>query len=132
LPVIDEINLYALSAIINSTIFSVLARSIAMPQAEGNFKFNKQFLEPVPFPCQNFTDNIELKTQLAETAKRIEDLQNKFIGGSPNQQRTFANLLLTQWDILDNLCYQLYDLSADEIAFFSGRGRNVNRIESIT
>ena len=130
-PEKDETTLYALSAIINSTIYSVLARSIANPQSNGYFKFNKQFLEPVPFPCQNFTDNIELKTLLAEAAKKIEDLQNKFIGGSPNQQRTFANLLLTQWDILDNLCYQLYGLSADEIAFFNGRGRNVNRIESI-
>ena len=120
-----------MSAVINSTIYSVLARSIANPQSNGYFKFNKQFLEPVPFPCQKFIDNIELKTQLAEAAKRIEDLQNKFIGGSPNQQRTFANLLLTQWNILDNLCYQLYDLTADEIAFFNGRGRNVNRIESI-
>ncbi|WP_293895602.1 N-6 DNA methylase [Flavobacterium sp.] len=130
-PEKDEVTLYALSAVINSTVYSVLARTIANPQSNGYFKFNKQFLEPVPFPCQNFTNNIELKTLLAETANKIEDLQKKFIGGSPNQQRTFANLLLAQWDILDNLCYELYDLSADEIAFFNGRGRNVNRIESI-
>ncbi len=56
----DETTLYALSAIINSTIYSVLARSIANPQTNGYFKFNKQFLEPVPFPYQNFTDNTKL------------------------------------------------------------------------
>jgi hypothetical protein len=130
-PEKDEITLYALSALINSTVYSVLARSIANPQSNGYFKFNKQFLEPVPFPCQNFADNNELKAQLAEAAKKIEDLQNKFIAASPNQKRTYATLLLAQWAIVDNVSYQLYGLSEADINFFNGRGRNVHRIESI-
>jgi type I restriction-modification system DNA methylase subunit len=84
-PEKDEINLYALSAIINSTIYSVLARSIANPQTNGYFKFNKQFLEPVPFPVQNFTDNTKLKAQLATAAKRIDELQERFKSSSPTQ-----------------------------------------------
>lgn len=125
----DENTLYALSAVINSTVFSVLARSMANPQSKGYFKLNKQFLEPVPFPCQNFIDNTALKIQLAKAAKKIRDLQNKFISASPTQKRTYARLLLSKWQLIDELCYQLYDLSAEEIAFFNGRGRNVNRID---
>ncbi|MEI8048557.1 MAG: N-6 DNA methylase [Bacteroidota bacterium] len=125
----DANTLYALSAIINSTVFSVLARSMANPQSNGYFKLNKQFLEPVPFPHQNFIDNDAIKTQLAKAAKKIKDLQNKFISASPTQKRTYARLLISKWQIIDELCYQLYNLSAEEIAFFNGRGRNVNRID---
>ena len=46
----DEKHLYAIAAIINSTIFNTFARSIANPQQGGYYKFNKQFLDPVPFP----------------------------------------------------------------------------------
>lgn len=129
LPIINIENLYAISAIINSTIFSVLARSIANPQSNGYFKFNKQFLEPIPFPCENFSNNEDIKTELTSVAKRIESLQNSFISASPNQKRTLTTLLSTQWQLLDNLCYQLYDLTPEEVEFFNNEGRNVNRID---
>ncbi|HEV8083987.1 MAG TPA: N-6 DNA methylase [Chitinophagaceae bacterium] len=128
-PEKDEVTLYALSAIINSTIYSVLARSIANPQTNGYFKFNKQFLEPVPFPFQNFTDNAKLKAKLAGVAKRIGELQNRYRTSSPSQKRTIEGLLLTQWNLLDELCYQFYNLTDAEKVFFRNRGRNVNRIE---
>jgi hypothetical protein len=128
-PEKDENTLYALSAIINSTIYSVLARSIANPQTNGYFKFNKQFLEPVPFPVQNFTDNTKLKSQLATVAKRIDVLQNKYKTSSPTQKRALTRLLIAQWNLLDEFCYQFYGLNDDEKIFFNGRGRNVDRIE---
>lgn len=121
--------LYALSAIINSTVYSVLARSIANPQSNGYFKFNKQFLAPVPFPLQNFTENAELKSKLARVAKRVEELQNRYKTSSPTQKRTIGRLLITQWNSLDELCYQFYDLTDAEKAFFNDRGRNVDRIQ---
>lgn len=121
-------SLYALSAIINSTVFSVLARSIANPQANGYFKFNKQFLEPVPFPCVNFAHN---SVNLFNVAVYIEELQNRYKKTSPVERRTLAMLISRQWEILDNLCYQLYELTEDEIAFFKSRGRNIDRISTL-
>jgi methylase of polypeptide subunit release factors len=129
LPEKDEVTLYALSAIINSTIYSVLARSIANPQSNGYFKFNKQFLEPVPFPCEAFANNLNAKIELSAVAKKIESLQSRYINSSPNQKRTFSTQLAAEWRVLDNLCYQLYDLTPEEMAFFNNKGRNVNRIE---
>lgn len=125
----NEEILYALSAVINSTVYSVLARSIANPQTNGYFKFNKQFLAPVPFPLQNFQQNTQLRNQLAKVAKRIDELQNRYKTSSPSQQRGIVRLLLTQWSSLDELCYQLYNLTEEEKAFFNGRGRNVDRIQ---
>ena len=40
----------AITCIINSTAFSVLAKAGANPQLNNYYKFNKQFLSPVPFP----------------------------------------------------------------------------------
>lgn len=129
LPEINEVNLYALASIINSTVYSVLARSIANPQSNGYFKFNKQFLEPVPFPGENFAENEDLKTQLFEISRRIEGLQVRYKSSSPNQKRGINALLQRQWDLLDDICYQLYKLNDEEKAFFNERGRNIDRIE---
>lgn len=125
----DEDSLYALSAVINSTVYSVLARSIANPQTNGYFKFNKQFLAPVPFPLETFQQNTQLKSRLARVAKRIGELQNRYRTSSPTQQRSISRLLSTQWSLLDELCYQLYGLTDAEKTFFNGRGRNVDRIQ---
>lgn len=128
-PQKDDNSLYALSAIINSTVYSVLARSIANPQSNGYFKFNKQFLEPIPFPVSNFRENEQLKSDLAVVAKRIDELQANYKSSSPTQQRSIARLLTIQWNTLDELCYQLYGLTDADKSFFNDRGRNVNRIQ---
>ena len=128
-PQKDETTLYALSAIINSTIFSVLARSIANPQTNGYFKFNKQFLEPVPFPCDTFAKNIKLKTELANIAKKIQKVQDTYKKSPPVGRRNLEKLLLANWHSLDKLCFQMYDLTEDEKTFFKERGRNIDRIQ---
>ncbi len=83
----SKTNLYALSAIINSTIFSVLARSIANPQTNGYFKFNKQFLEPIPFPVERFSSNEKLKTELAQIAQNIERKQKSYLNNAFLQKK---------------------------------------------
>ena len=130
-PVQDEQTILALSAIINSTVYSVLTRSVAMPQSNGYFKFNKQFLEPTPFPCGNFTQNEPIKSKLASVVKKIQTQQVKYQQGSPNQKRTYARMLNGFWQELDDLCYLLYELEPEEIEFFKAKGRNVNRIDSL-
>jgi hypothetical protein len=130
LPEITNENLYALSAIINSIIFSVFARSIANPQSNGYFKFNKQFLDPIPFPSENFRYNKDgLVHQLAEVAQEIASQQQRYITASPAQKRTMSFALERNWRRLDELVFRLYELTDTEIAEFERRGRNVNRIE---
>ncbi|MDQ8015169.1 MAG: N-6 DNA methylase [Flavobacterium nitrogenifigens] len=130
-PLDDELTILALSAIINSTVYSVLTRSVAMPQSNGYFKFNKQFLEPTPFPCENFAQNEPIKIKLASVVKKIQNQQLKYQQGSPNQKRIYARLLNGSWQELDDLCYLLYELEPEEIQFFQDKGRNVNRIDSL-
>ena len=131
IPNKDETNLFAIASIINSTLFSVCARSIANPQQNGYFKFNKQFIEPIPFPKVIYENNHELIRELAGLGKDIERIQNQFISATPRQKNVLRNSLKSLWIRLDAKVYELYQLSAEEVEFFTQRGRNVNRIEII-
>jgi len=125
----SENSLYAVASIINSTLFSVLARSIALSQQNGYFKFNKQFIEPIPFPKNNFNANSELINEIASLAIDIKDAQEKYRSSSPRQKNAFKTILNTYWTKLDEKVYHLYDLTDEQISFFNDKGRNVNRLD---
>lgn len=129
IPDKSENNLFAVSGIINSTLFSVLARSIALSQQNGYFKFNKQFIEPIPFPKENFINNNVLVDEISAIAINIKQAQEQYRGSSPSQKNILKILLNSHWTNLDNKVYQLYDLTDEQISFFNDRGRNINRIE---
>ena len=111
---IDETHLYALAAIINSTIFNTFARSIANPQQGGYYKFNKQFLDPVPVPKDAFLNSDKNIRKLAKIAKRIEAL-NEQIKNSMGAQTSGLQLSLqNQWQQLDKVCDKLYGITRAE------------------
>jgi hypothetical protein len=127
---IDEVSedrLFAVSGIINSVVFSVLGRSIANPQSNGYFKFNKQFLEPIPFPVENFNNSPELVGQLATVSRDIKNRQDQY-RINPNNRNTLIPVLRQLWNQLDNLVYSLYGLNEEQISFFNERGRNIDRV----
>jgi len=125
----SETNLYALAGIINSTLFCVLAKSYANPQTGGYFKFNKQFLEPIPFPIENFRNNLNnLVNELAECSQNIKQDQKRYLTASPRQKRTIKLLLERNWEKLDELVYDLYELNAATKAFFKRKERTKDRI----
>jgi len=111
---IDETRLYALAAIINSTIFNAFARAIANPQRGGYFKFNKQFLDPVPVPAKAFLAcNRDMK-KLANIAKKIEQT-NEQIKASIGGKTSGLELSLKKlWRELDELCMKLYGIKKPE------------------
>ena len=110
----DEKHLYALAAIINSTIFNTLARSIANPQQGGYYKFNKQFLDPVPFPKDAFTECGQDIARLANIAKQIEQT-NELIRNSVGSQTSGLLLSLNSlWRQIDQICDKLYDIQKTE------------------
>lgn len=129
IPEKSENNLYAVSGIVNSTLFSVLARSIALSQQNGYFKFNKQFIEPIPFPKENFNTNITLVNEISAIAIDIKQIHERYSGSSPRQKNILKTILNIHWANLDEKVYQLYDLTTSQISFFNESGRNINRID---
>lgn len=113
-PDMTEEKLYALSAIINSTIFCAFARSITNPQQGGYYKFNKQFLNPVPVPKEAFIEcNPQIK-KLARIAKRIEETNEQIRTSIGGQTTGLENSLKSLWSDLDKICDKLYGLTKEE------------------
>ena len=115
-PNMTEEKLYALSAIINSTIFCAFARSIANPQQGGYYKFNKQFLNPVPVPKDAFVECKPQIKKLAKIAKRIEETNEQIRTSIGGQTTGLENSLKSLWVELDQLCDKLYGLTKEEKA----------------
>lgn len=113
-PDMTEEKLYALSAIVNSTIFCAFARSMANPQQGGYYKFNKQFLNPVPVPKDAFVECKPQIKKLAKIARRIEET-NELIRTSVGGQTTgLENSLKLLWLELDKICDKLYGLTVED------------------
>lgn len=113
-PDMTEEKLYALSAIINSTIFCAFARSIANPQQGGYYKFNKQFLNPVPVPKEAFVECKPQIKKLAKIAKRIEETNEQIRTSIGGQTTGLENSLKALWLELDQICDKLYGLTIEE------------------
>ena len=111
---IDETHLYALAGIINSTIFNTFARSIANPQRGGYYKFNKQFLDPVPVPVQAFKNRTKNFVTLAGIAKRIEQTNEQIRQNAGMQTSGLELSLKSLWQQLDELCNKLYGIKKPE------------------
>jgi len=122
-------NLYAIAGVINSTIFSVLARSTALAQQNGYFKFNKQFIEPIPFPKAIFENNPTLVSQIAELSRTIQEKQETYKNAIPKQKNILKTILNGLWNKLDEFIFDLYELNQEDREFFLSKGRNIDRVE---
>jgi type I restriction-modification system DNA methylase subunit len=127
----SKINLYAIAGLINSTIFSVMARSIALAQQNGYFKFNKQFIEPIPFPKEAFKNNLSLVSQIAEISQTIQQNQEQYRSSTPRQKNILKKVLNNLWNRLDETIFNLYELNQEEREFFLSKGRNVDRVDGV-
>ena len=117
----------AVTCIINSTVFSALAKCGANPQRGGYYKFNKQFIEPVPLPINN------LKNRECDEFEKVYDklivLQNKYIEASSNQKIYLYDALKKEWDRLDELSEKIYDLEYEDKKVLSMCQRSEDRIK---
>ena len=110
----NETKLYALAAIINSTIFNTFARSIANPQQGGYYKFNRQFLDPVPFPKDAFLKGDSDIIKLANIAKRIEQTNEQIRNSIGSKTSGLILSLESLWQQLDQICDKLYGIEKAE------------------
>ena len=120
--------LKTISLIMNSTVFSVFAKSEANPQSGGYYKFNKQFLIDVPFPTDVIedTETIELFANLYD---EIYNLQLKVSTVPDAMKDIIKSELNKKWSYLDEKVNDLYELSKDEIQIIYDIGRTIDRYD---
>lgn len=122
-------NLYAVASIFNSTIFSILARTIANKQQNGYFKLNKQYLEPVLFPAYIFEKDKKIVEELASVGMELEEKQNEYIYAPPHKQKRIKKQLADLWEMLDRITARAYQLNKTQEQYFKNIGRNIDRSE---
>lgn len=128
-PSASRATMKAITCIINSSIFSVLGKAGANPQAGGYFKFNKQFLAPIPFPSEKITPKSEFTQCLSALYDNISELQNRYLTAPPVQKEIISQSLDRRWNELDKMCYKIYEVTDEEKRLIQAVGRTVNRVE---
>ncbi|MBQ4059487.1 MAG: Eco57I restriction-modification methylase domain-containing protein [Lachnospiraceae bacterium] len=119
----------AITCIINSTIFSVLGKTGANPQAGGYYKFNKQFLAPIPFPSAKLRGNCITTNILSTLYDDIAELQKQYIHAPSSVKEMLTHSLNRKWIELDDICYSLYEVNDTERKLIDSLGRTIDRIE---
>ena len=123
-----EIVMKALTLIVNSTLFSVFAKSGANPQSGGYYKFNKQFLAPVPLPSEKLSDDNEETKMLANIYDEILILQGEYNSARQQQKLYYEGILETKWNKVDEICSALYEICKDDLIKIYEVGRVINRV----
>ena len=124
MPTANQQMMKAIACIINSTVFSVLGKAGANPQSGGYYKFNKQFLLPIPFPVEQLHADNEMVQQLANLYDHIIELQRAYISSTPEQKAILQPMLRARWIELDEVCYRSYSIQPEERILIANIGRS--------
>lgn len=125
----DNKLLRAIAAIINSTTFSALAKSEANPQLGCYYKFNKQFLKPVPFPIANFRNNKGIIEKLNDLSIKISENQKEYINALPYAKDSIRSSLENYWQKVDDISMNLYELTDEQKQIVVKYGRSESRVD---
>lgn len=124
----EEIELKAIAMIINSTVFSVFAKSGANPQSGNYYKFNKQFLIPVPFPNSRLNKDDIFTQKLSKLYDEIIIMKEQYIKSDELSKVYFESILATKWEEVDKICEKMYEIDDVDLCEINKIGRTLSRI----
>lgn len=124
----NDVVMKALTMIINSTIFSVFAKCGANPQSGGYYKFNKQFLDPVPIPNEKLTNDNEKIIKLSKLYGEVSDLQMQYDNANVQQKVYIKRIIDKKWSDVDEICFHLYEVEKKDADEILKVGRTIDRV----
>ncbi|MBI4568153.1 MAG: N-6 DNA methylase [Planctomycetes bacterium] len=124
-----DIDLYAIAAVFNSTVFGALARLKAGLNDAGWRKFNRQFAELAPFPFRALKSGPRA-ARLAGVGALIEQHQGELRkAAGEGQIASVRGTLTALWAELDEIVEALYGLTADQKNVLDRYPRKVDRVD---
>ena len=123
----EDVELKATTLIINSTVFSVFAKSGANPQSGGYYKFNKQFLTPVPFPNAKMNKENKFTQKLSQLYDKIIAIKTQYDNVSGQNAIHYESVLESYWEEVDTICEDMYELDPPDRNEIRKTGRSLNR-----
>lgn len=128
----DGIDLGALAATMNSTVFSALARAKAGLSDSGWRQFNRQFAELVPLPVKGLRKGASA-SKLSELGTAIQAQQDQLRkAASEGQRAAVSGTLAHLWAELDAEVERLYGLTAEQKRVIARYPRKVDRVALVT
>lgn len=124
----DSTVMKALTMIINSTVFSVFAKCGANQASNGYYKFNKQFIEPVPLPENKIVSTNKSIINLAKLYDEMRELLAEYEKALEKDRIIYKGVMESKWAEIDQICYEFYELEENEINLIKGVGRVESRI----
>lgn len=118
----------AITMIINSTIFSVFAKCGANQASNGYYKFNKQFIEPVPLPNNKIKASNKIIKSLSSLYDDMKALLSEYETATVNDKLLYKGVMKSKWKEVDELCYELYGVDTKEKNLIESIGRIESRI----
>lgn len=118
----------ALTMVINSTVFSVMAKCGANQASNGYYKFNKQFIEPIPLPNNKMISSDLTVVRLAEMYDEIRAIMDEYEASSASDAPFYRGILEQRWLDVDAICCEFYELTDSEISIINSLGRLESRI----
>jgi hypothetical protein len=129
----NKIDLKYIFALINSKLLQWFFPFISAPFRGGFRSANKQFLSQLPIKLINFSVPFE-KSQhdkMIEMVDQMLEVQKKY---HTTKLETEKKLFKNQIDILDNqidqLVYELYGLTDEEIKIVEGNDKNIKNLDT--
>lgn len=118
----------ALTMIINSTVFSVFGKCGANPASNGYYKFNKQFMEPIPLPNKKITPSNKYITKLAKLYDEVKALLVEYEKSNQTDKKSYRAVMETKWKAVDVCCMDMYEIEDNERMLINSIGRIESRI----
>ena len=103
----------ALAMIINSTLFSVFGKCGANPASNGYYKFNKQFIEPIPLPNEKISPSNNLIIKPAGLYDEVKSLLDEYDKANLVDKKSYKNVMETKWQEVDSCCMDLYEIEEE-------------------
>jgi hypothetical protein len=114
---VKSLNIKLLLGILNSKIIEFYLHSVCPLKAGGYFQYSSEFIDSVPLPI-----NLEGKKEgTKEVIKLVDKLLNN--NKSFNEKKREENIIIE--NRINEIVYQLYDISEEEIALIEGSFINV-------
>ena len=118
----------ALTMIINSTVFSVFGKSGAIVLRGGYYKFNKQYLEPIPLPNKKISSSNEYVKKLAKLYDETKALLDEYDVANAIDKKAYRDMMEAKWKIVDECCMDMYEIESEERMLIYGVGRVESRV----
>jgi type I restriction-modification system DNA methylase subunit len=121
----DRSSYLYLLGLLNSRLLNLFLKSISTPFRGGYIALNRQYIEKLPIHLIDSTpiDRVR-ETHMVQLVEQMLDAKKQLAGASTDRDKTFYESKCASLDRqIDQLVYELYELTPEEIAIVEGASR---------